>query len=177
MERKEISHTEHFPLVINAMTSQGLLLAAYDKAGRANAMAIGWCTLGGVWSMPMCVVFVRPSRYTYECIEQTGCFTVNVPPPRLADACLLCGTKSGRDGDKLAEAGLTSEKAKTVNAPVIIECPVVYECQVVHRNDIVPNELAEKIENDFYNGDDYHRIYFGEILSVRSAENAAELLG
>ncbi len=177
MKRQQIAHTEHFPLVMDAMTSRGLLLAAYGPTGRANAMAIGWCMLGGVWSMPMCIVLVRPSRYTYECIEHSGCFTVNVPPRRLADSCLICGTKSGRDGDKLAEAGLTVEKAGTVDAPVIAECPVVYECKVIHRNDVIPDELADKIENDFYGGDDYHRVYFGKILAARAAENVSELLG
>lgn len=175
MKRKEIPHTEHFPLVVDALTSRGLLLAAYDKTGQANAMAIGWCTLGGVWSMPMCIVLVRPSRYTYECIEHSGCFTVNVPPAGLAKACLLCGTKSGRDGDKLAAAGLTVEKAETVEAPVIAECPVVYECKVVHHNDVLPPELADEIQQEFYADGDYHRVYFGKILTVRAAENAADL--
>ena len=177
MKRKEISRTEHFPLVMETMTSRGLLLAAYDAAGRANAMAIGWCALGGVWSMPMCIVLVRPTRYTYQCIEQTGCFTVNVPPPGLAKACLLCGTKSGRDGDKLAEAGLTVEKAETVQAPVIAGCPIVYECTVVHHNDVLPPELTDEIQKNFYADGDYHRVYFGKILAARAAEDAAELLG
>ena len=82
MKRKEISHTEHFPLVMDAMTSRGLLLASYDSSGRANAMTIGWGTIGGVWSMPVFIVLVRHSRYTNACIGQTGCFTVNVPPQR-----------------------------------------------------------------------------------------------
>ena len=177
MERKEIAHTEHFPAVIDAMNARGLLLGTYDKTGRANAMAIGWCTLGGVWSMPMCIVLVRPSRYTYDCIEHSGCFSVNVPPAGLAEACLYCGTKSGRDGDKLAQAGLTIEKAQTIEAPVIAECPIVYECEVVHHNDILPPELTREVQREFYAAGDYHRVYFGKILATRAADNAAELLG
>ncbi len=176
MKRKEISHTEHFPLVMDAMTSRGLLLAAYTPDGRANAMTLGWCMLGGVWSMPICIVLVRPSRYTCECIEQAGCFTVNVAGADLDEACLLCGTKSGRDGDKLAEAGLTVEKAETVEAPVIAECPIVYECKVVHRNNILPPELADELQRWYADGD-YHHIFFGKILAARAAQDAAELLG
>jgi flavin reductase (DIM6/NTAB) family NADH-FMN oxidoreductase RutF len=177
MERKEISHTEHFPAVIDAMASRGLLLAAYDSSGKANAMALGWATFGGIWSMPMCIAMVRPSRYTYQCIEHSGCFTVNVAGADLAKACLLCGTKSGRDGDKLAEAGLTVEKALTVEAPVIAECPIVYECKVVHHNDILPPELADEVQRQWYADGDYHRVYFGKILTTQAAHNAAELLG
>ena len=176
MERKEIDFTEHYDAVVEAMTSRGLLLAAYDSSGRANAMAIGWGSLGSIWSMPMWIVLVRPSRYTYDCIEHSGCFTVNVAPPALAEAVTLCGTRSGRDGDKLADAGLTAEKARLVEAPALAECPIVYECQVVHRNDVVPAALAAEIQQSAYAAGDYHRVYFGRILAAAAAKNAAALL-
>jgi len=177
MERKEIDYFEYYPQMIKALTSHGLLLAAYDKAGKANAMTIGWCTLGVVWSRPMCIVLVRPSRYTYQCIEHSGCFTVNVPPASLAKACEICGTKSGRDYDKLADAGLEIEQARTVKAPVIAQCPLVYECTVVHHNDVIPAELTEEIAQEYYPRGDYHRVYFGKILTTLAADDVQKLLG
>lgn len=177
MERKEIGYQEYFAEVMEAMTARGLLLGSYDRKGRANAMAIGWGTLGNVWSMPLWIVLVRPSRYTYECIEHSGAFSVNVPGPELADAVNLCGSRSGRDGDKLAEAGLTAEKGKVASAPTLAECPIVYECNVVHHNDVVPGQLVKEIVEGAYAGGDFHRVYFGRILSARAARSAAKLLG
>lgn len=176
MERKEIEYKDCFAEVMAAMTARGLLLAAYDGKGKANAMAIGWGTVGSVWSMPLWIVLVRPSRYTYECIEHSGAFSVNVAGPELAEAVELCGTRSGRDGDKLADAHLTAEKGKVVAAPTLAECPIVYECSVVHRNDVVPGQLVQEIIDDAYGGGDFHRVYFGRILSARAAANAAKLL-
>jgi len=176
MERKEIGFTEHYDAVVEAMTSRGLLLAAYDSSGRPNAMTIGWGTMGSIWSMPMWIVLVRPSRYTYECIEHSGCFTVNAAPAAMAEALMICGTRSGRDGDKLADAALTAEKARLIEAPTLAECPIVYECEVVHCNDLVPDALAKEIRQSAYAGGDFHRVYFGRILAAAAAENAAELV-
>jgi flavin reductase (DIM6/NTAB) family NADH-FMN oxidoreductase RutF len=176
MKREKIDFTEHFEVVMGAMQARGLLLGAYDATGRANAMAIGWGSLGSIWGMPIWIVLVRPSRYTYQCIEHTGCFSVNVAGAELESAVMLCGTKSGRDGDKLAEARLAAEKGTSVLAPTIAECPIVYECQVMHRNDVLPDELVRELQEGPYASGDYHRVYFGRILSAAAAKNAGELL-
>ena len=64
MAPASVNYTRHYDLVMNALTSRGLLLGAYDPAGKANLMTIGWGTLGTIWSMPVWTVLVRPSRYT-----------------------------------------------------------------------------------------------------------------
>jgi len=177
MEREKMAFSEHFDLVMDALRTRGLLLGSYDAAGKPNAMAIGWGSLGNVWSMPLWIVLVRPSRYTYQCIEHSGCFSVNVPGAKLESAVNLCGTKSGRDGDKFAEAGLTAEKGRAALAPTIAECPIVYECQVVHRNDVQPGELVRELQEGPYANGDYHRVYFGKIVAAAAAPNPAKLLG
>jgi len=176
MQRDKMDYREHFDAVMRVMTSRGLLLAAYDASGRANAMTIGWGTLGSIWGMPLWIVLVRPSRYTHACIEHADCFAVNVPGRDLEAACTLCGTKSGRDTDKLVEAGLTVEKGKSVPAPLIAECPIVYECQVVYRSDLLPDALVREIQEGAYVNGDYHRVYFGKILSAEAAAEAGGLL-
>ncbi len=177
MQRKDISFPDHYAAVMKTLTSRGLLLGAYDARGRPNAMTIGWGTLGSIWSMPMWIVMVRPSRYTYACIEHSGCFSVNVPGRDLEAACEVCGTRSGRDGDKLADAGVTAEKGRNVLAPTLAECPIVYECRVVHRNDVLPDQLIQELMDGPYADGDFHRVYFGRILSARAAADAAERLG
>jgi flavin reductase (DIM6/NTAB) family NADH-FMN oxidoreductase RutF len=176
MERNEITYREHYDPVMRVMSSRGLLLSAYDPNRRANAMTIGWGTLGSVWGLPMWTVLVRPSRYTYSCIEHGDCFVVNVPGKDLDAACRLLGTESGRDFDKLASANLTVEKGACVPAPVIAECPIVYECQVVYRSDVQPDGLAREIKAGAYASGDHHRVYFGKILSARAAADAVAML-
>ncbi len=176
MAKEKIDYTDLYPQVMSAMTSHGLLLGSYDPAGKPNIMTIGWGAIGSTWGKPVWTVLVRPSRYTYQCIEHTGCFTVNVPGEDLGMACASCGSKSGRDSDKFVECGLTAEKATSVLAPVVVECPVVYECQVVHSNDVIPAKLADEILAGNYVDGDFHRVYYGQILAVRAEPNAAELL-
>ena len=177
MDKQAIEYTRYYEQVMRAMTSHGLLLGSYDAAGKGNLMTIGWGAIGSIWGVPVWMVLVRPSRYTYRCIEHSACFTVNVPTPHMHAACALCGSRSGAEIDKFAEARLTLEKAQAVLAPTAAECPIVYECQVVHQNDILPAKLADEILSGAYMGGDYHRIYYGKILAVRAAANAGELLG
>ena len=151
----------------------GLLLASLDSEGTPNAMAIGWGSVGIVWSRPMFVVLVRHSRYTYECIEAIGDFTVNVPSPDMAEAVELCGTVSGRHHDKFAECGFTVGQSQSIISPYIDECDLVYECQVVQHTDVVPENFAPEIIDECYAGGDFHRIYFGEILRTLAEEDFA----
>ncbi|MFW6155578.1 MAG: flavin reductase family protein [Planctomycetota bacterium] len=176
MDKTRIEIAEHYDRVIDALTSRGLLLGSYDASGRANIMTIGWGALGSIWSLPMWIVLVRPSRYTYECIEHSGCFTVNVPTEAMSMACATCGSTSGRETDKFAEVGLTAEKARNVLAPTVAECPVVYECQVVHSNDVLPAKLSDEILDGAYVDGDFHRVYYGRVLAARAASDAGEQL-
>jgi len=160
---------------MRAMTSRGLLLGSYDAAGKPNVMTIGWGAVGSVWGLPVWVVLVRPSRYTFRCIEHSGCFTVNVPTEATGMACVRAGSAHGFDVDKFAHAGLTAERGQSVLAPAVAECPLVYECQVVHSNDVLPNKLAEEVRGAYVD-EDYHRVYYGRILGTWATEDAAELL-
>ena len=134
-------------------------------------MTIGWGSIGVYWGKPIFVAPVRQSRYTYGCINKTGDFTVNVLPRKLADLATFCGTVSGRDHDKLAEAKLTAAPGLRVSSPIIEECVLSYECRVVHANDLVPKALDGDIERSAYPRGDHHRFFFGEILAVRAEKN------
>ena len=165
MAKKEVDHRTVLEETVRMMAEVGLLLAAQDAEGKPNAMAIGWGSPGFIWGKPIFVVYVRPSRYTYRLIEETGAFTVNVPTPELSEAVSFCGSVSGRDHDKFTEMNLTAVAAKHVPAPLIKECPIQFECTVVHKNDVVPKALSEEIRTSAYPAGDFHRCYFGEILA------------
>jgi flavin reductase (DIM6/NTAB) family NADH-FMN oxidoreductase RutF len=176
MDREKIDATEYYQDVVGIMGQRGLLLGSYDAAGKANLMTIGWGAVGRIWGIPVWIVMVRPSRYTYQCIEHSGCFTVNVPEAGMESACALCGSLSGRKVNKFVECKLTEQRAATVLAPTVGECPVVYECQVVHSNDILPEKLSGEILTGAYVDGDYHRVYFGKILLAAAAPDASERL-
>jgi flavin reductase (DIM6/NTAB) family NADH-FMN oxidoreductase RutF len=166
MAKTDIAYTEYFEQVTKVLTSRGLLLTCADQRGKPNAMTIGWGTIGSVWGMPLWLVLVRPSRYTYELIERAGDFTVNVPPQQLAQACSHCGSVSGRDQDKFKQMKLTAHPGRAVSSPVIAECPINYECRVVHKNDVVPAALAREIVSSAYPSGNYHRVYWGRIVAA-----------
>jgi len=172
MPKIEAKYTDYLQETIDVMGHGGILLAAQDAEGKPNAMTIGWGTIGIIWSKPIFIVLVRPSRYTYDLIEGLNDFTVNVPPPELKDEVLFCGTVSGRDRDKFAEKKLTAVPGKMVKSPIIEECVIHYECKVVHKNDVIPDELAKAIVSSAYPKGDFHRLYFGEILKVYADDDA-----
>lgn len=107
-----------------------VMVSAADKAGSANILTVAWT--GTICTDPaMLYISVRPERYSYGMIRETGEFVVNLTTEELAKATDWCGVKSGRDVDKWKEMGLTKGKASTLSyAPVILESPVNIECKV-----------------------------------------------
>ena len=166
MDRREVPFTHDFENTMTYMAKGGLLLASTKRSGESNLMTIGWGTIGITWGRPLFYVLVRPSRYTYEFIEDSGEFTVNVPTRELNRFVGYCGSKSGRDVDKLAEFNIASSPGNKVNSITVDPCPLVYECVVVHKNDIIPAELASDIVTSAYSAGDFHRVYYGEILGT-----------
>ncbi len=177
MSKVEVDYTKHLDQMCARLRRPGALLASVDPQGRPNVMTIGWGTIGIVWGRPVFIVLVRPSRYTFQCIEATEDFTVNIPSPDMAKIVAACGTLSGRDHDKFAEQGLTPAPALKIKSPIVQECPLNFECKVAARNDLIGAGLAGWVEREYYPEGDLHRVYFGEILCVRADEDAAERLG
>ena len=131
---------------MNVLTLDGLLLCSVNSKGTSNVMAIGWMTGGEIWSKPIIIVLVRPSRWTYSRLAEVPEFTVNVLPPNLMDAVQYCGTASGRNGEKFTHTKLKPVAAQNVRAPIIEQGVVHYECRVVHTNEVIPTHLADDIK-------------------------------
>lgn len=94
-----------------------------------NIITIAWA--GTICSDPAMVsISVRPSRYSYDIIKETGEFVINLVNKDLTFACDICGVKSGRDVNKFAELGLTPSESVNISAPGIAESPVSLECKV-----------------------------------------------
>lgn len=138
-------------------------------ADRMNTMTIGWGAIGYMWQRPIILVAVRASRHTYGLIEEAGEFTVSLPASgELKKQLAIAGTKSGRDVDKFAACNLTAQPGNGVDSPVIEECTLFFECKVVYKQVMNPDNLDEAIKSKFYSKDDYHTMYFGEIVECYS---------
>lgn len=170
VRRVRVSYDHGLTKTLALLANPGLLLASTKRSGASNVMTIGWGTVGIIWGKPLFVVLVRPSRYTYGFIHDSGLFTVNVPTEEMREWVNLCGTRSGRELDKFAACGLKTTPGHMVDAVTIDACPMVYECRVVHHNDVLPPNLAPEIERSSYRGSDYHRVFYGEILGAYAAE-------
>jgi flavin reductase (DIM6/NTAB) family NADH-FMN oxidoreductase RutF len=147
------------------LAKPGLLLVVPDTRRPANAMTIGWASFGRVWSRPICMVMVRPSRYTFDLINRAGVFTVNRMPAGFERAVTRCGAVSGRDVDKIAEQGWTVRMGETQPAPYLAEAALHIECRTVFTSQVTP-ELAEELRTLAYPRGDYHTLYFGLVTGV-----------
>lgn len=170
MPKVEVQWDRYLVQTLAGLRGKGLLLSSLDSQGRPNAMAIGWASFGIEWSRPIATVMVRPSRYTFGCIELTNDFTISVPYSDLDEQVLFCGTASGRDVDKFAECGFDTVHVEGIRSPGIAQAGLIYFCRVVHRNDVLESQLDEEIKADAYPKGDYHRFYYGLICAVLADE-------
>lgn len=125
---------------------------------KSNIITVAWCGITNTVP-PKTYISVRPSRYSYDIIKQSGEFVINLVPSTLAKTADFCGIYTGKKVDKFEKCGLTKEKASKVNVPLIGECPISIECKVT---DIIPlgshhmflaDILAVNVEKRLLDGD------------------------
>lgn len=150
---------------------KGILLTTC-AGGEVDSMTIGWGHIGVIWSKPVFVTYVRESRHTKTLLDKNGEFTVNVPLGAVdKNIIALCGTKSGRDMDKIKALGLTLEPGQTVSVPAIRELPLTLECKVIYKQAQAPDAIEPDSYEKFYargtrNEGDHHTAYYGEITAA-----------
>lgn len=174
--KREINPFDYAGDIFKALP-KGILLTS-EAEDCVNAMTIGWGTLGIEWGVPIFTAYVRTSRFTYELIERTGEFTICAPYGELSatanKAIGICGTKSGRDVDKLAKAGVHLVEADIVRPPAIKELPLTLECRVVF-SQLQPIKDINSKFSKFYVPNTAHSephvAYYGEILKAYLIED------
>ena len=158
--------------LLPALGAENALLTA-GTADRCNTMTIGWCQAGRLWGLQTCTVYVRPERYTYQFMEDQAYFTVSVLPKDMKNAMALCGTKSGRDMDKIKECGLTV-RTGAGGAPFFEEAELVLVCRTLYVQDLDPACALpageEKVLPNYGAKGGWHRAYTGEIVEAYSAK-------
>ena len=148
-----------------------LLLTSGDFAsGHYNCMTVGWGSLGTMWRKPFAQVVVRPTRYTYEFMNRYPSFTLCAFPNEYNKQLAYLGSVSGRDNDKIQQSGLTPIVAQKVAAPAFAEADLILECRKTYWQDFDNRKFLEPDIEKLYSGNDYHRVYFGEIVNILAAQ-------
>ncbi|NLE46445.1 MAG: flavin reductase family protein [Chloroflexi bacterium] len=166
-ERHTLDFWESAPEVLHRLQSQngGVLCTVADPAGRNNVLTLGWGQIGPFYhGHPVFSIAVTPLRYSWQFLEALAEFVIAVPDDSLQDAALLCGTKSGRDMDKFAAAGLTRVPSAHVTPPSILECPINVECRVYAQ--VAPPHMLLTPEHRQRPLEEQHTIYFAEVLGA-----------
>ena len=149
--------------VFEAFADDWALVTAGTESGY-NTMTIGWGGLGTLWGRPVATVYVKPVRYTHEFLEANDRFTVSFYDGQYKKALGILGSKSGRDGDKVAEAGLTPEYLD--GAVTFREAKLTLLCQKIYRQDMDLAAMPEDVRAAYYASEAPHTMYVGEVLEI-----------
>ena len=142
-----------------------LITVKDEESGRANAMTASWGALGVLWHKDVCICFVRPQRHTYKLLAEQQRFSIAFLSEQYREALKLCGTKSGRDLDKLEASGLSSLECDGV--PVVAEADTLLICKKLYEDDIREGCFLESEAMATYSKlKDFHTFYICEIEKI-----------
>ena len=129
-----------------------------------NSMTVSWGGIGSLWGKPVATVYIRPNRHTYGYFEANEYFTVSFYPEEYKNALNVMGSKSGRDCDKNAEAGLTAVSCgETVTYK---EARRTLLCRKLYCQDMDLERFPDDVKARYYGTDPAHRMYIGEIIEI-----------
>ena len=175
MNKRKINVLDYSSEILKAL-SKGILLTVKGEE-KVNTMAISWGALGIEWNKLLFTAYIRENRYTKAILDKTLDFTINIPLDKMdAKIFSVCGTKSGRDVDKIKEANLTLVNAEIISSPAIKELPITLECKVSYKqrqvlenlpNEIVKRDYPQDVEGTFVGANrDPHTAYYAEIVAA-----------
>ena len=150
------------------LANEWMLITA-GKQDSFNTMTAAWGGYGVLWSEPVIYTFIRPTRYTYEFVEREEHFTISFFNKNWRDALNLLGTVSGRDRNKVKEAGLTPLVIEP-DEIAFCEAELIIVCRKIYYQDIKPENFLNPEIVRHYNANDYHRMYVGNVEKILSRE-------
>ena len=153
--------------IFDLIGDKWMLVTAAKPDKKINTMTASWGGMGIMWGKPVASCVIRPVRYTYEFMEESNYFTLAFFPEEYRNALNILGTKSGRDGDKIKESGLTPAVIKIDNSEVFSfeEANITMICRKLYYHDVNPANFIDPDLDKNYPKKDYHRMYFGEIVN------------
>ncbi|MEE1066269.1 MAG: flavin reductase [Acutalibacteraceae bacterium] len=149
--------------LVKLIADDWALVSAGDKT-EWNTMTISWGGIGELWGKDVVFAFIRPQRYTKEFMDKSDYFTVSFFEDEFKDALKICGTKSGRDCDKISMAGLTAECDGAAVFPA--QARLVIKCRKIAVQKMDNSGFIDETIESNYKAGDYHFIYIGEIEKI-----------
>lgn len=105
-----------------------VIVSTFDGE-KGNVAAIAWISVLEK-SPPLVTLAIAEKHQTFTNLARSGELAINVPTAEQADLTLYCGSISGRKADKLAEGGIKTRPASTIEAPLLSDCAAWLECKV-----------------------------------------------
>lgn len=130
-----------------------------------NTMTASWGGMGILWNEPVATVYIRPQRYTKEFVDREEYFTLSVFGPEYRKELALCGSKSGRDVDKVKECGFTVAADET-GVPYFEQARLVLVCRKQYAQEMDPAAIPNEVKKENYPNCDYHTMYIGRIVAA-----------
>lgn len=139
------------------------LLTSGNKE-KFNTMTVSWGGMGTLWHKPIVTVYVRPTRYTYEFLENNEYFTLSFYDEKYKKDLGILGSRSGRNIDKLSLTNLTPKFID--NNISFEEAKLTLICKKIYFQDLDEKNIIEDIKKQFYDNDPIHRMYIGEVIDI-----------
>lgn len=159
---KEIDPTAITDNFIKLIGTDWMLITAGDHT-QCNTMTASWGGVGFMWNKPIAIAVIRPQRHTFEFTEREEMLTLSFFTEEYREALKYCGSHSGRNEDKIHNAGLsiafTDEDVPAIaQAHLVLECKKLY-CDMLKTECFLDNSIIEK----WYAAQDFHKAYILEI--------------
>lgn len=161
---KELANIKEVKENLVKLISEDWALVSAGDNEKWNTMTISWGAVGELWGKDVVFAFIRPQRYTKEFMDNSDYFTVSFFDEKYRDALKICGTKSGRDCDKINMAGLTAEYDGEAVYPS--EARLVVKCRKIAVQKMDNSGFIDETIESNYKSGDYHFVYIGEIEKV-----------
>lgn len=164
MKRIEIKDlTENF---FESISKEWMLVTA-GTPEHFNTMTASWGGIGFLWNKPVAFVFIRPERYTYEFAEKNECLTLSFLGDENRQIYNICGSKSGRDTDKVKETGLKPLPTPDENI-TFEQSRLTLECRKLYSRMLEPESFIDKqpLEKWYGENNGMHKMYIVEIVNV-----------
>lgn len=160
MSFKEISIES---LAINPFSSfkNDWALVTAGTSEKLNTMTVSWGGMGIIWNKPVSFIFIRPQRYTFEFVENNDYYSVCFLEDGNRNILSFCGSKSGRNINKIKETGLSP--IFDSKAPYFEQSKLTLICRKIHGQFLDPSCFLDKNINLEYKNNDYHKMFIGEI--------------
>ena len=155
----------------NLIGTDWMLITA-GTPDKFNTMTASWGGLGVLWNRNVCFCFVRPQRYTFEFMEKNTRFSLSFFEHKYRDALMVCGSRSGREIDKVTATGLTPVTFSD-GSVYFQEAKLVMICEKLYAQDLHGKYAVSPLVDEVYPEKDYHRMYIGEVSSCLKSKETS----